>query len=187
MLLIIMLHYCMYGGSENIYTSSSSINSIVALLLGSWGSVGVGCFFLISGYFTWNSKRPFRIKKLFLLLTEAEFYFISIYLINCYVLHGTVFTVKSLLFSMASPVFMSYWYLTVYLILYVLTPFLAKIVQNSNQTFLFRLLIVLTVIVPVYKLIFTSAPVSYLGYGIYVWLCTPISLPLHLPDLPYLN
>jgi hypothetical protein len=65
---------------------------------------------------------------------------------------------------------MSYWYVTVYLLLYILTPFLSWIVKNSDKRFLSRLLIITTAIIPVYKILFSGAPVSQLGYGVYMWL-----------------
>ena len=170
MLLILGLHYCMYGCSNGIYISDGFMTSIPALILGSWGTAGVGCFFLMNGYFAVGKEKLFKTQKFVSLLFEIELYVVILYLIGCFIINNDVFSIKTLIITLGTPVFMNYWYITVYLLLYMVSPFLQKTVTALDKVSYRKCIIVLTVIIPVYKFLFSGAPVDYFVYSIYMWM-----------------
>ena len=57
MVMITSFHYCIHGNSEMIFSSKFSINQVLSYIIGSWGIVGVTCFFMISSWFLIEQKR----------------------------------------------------------------------------------------------------------------------------------
>lgn len=53
--------------------ASFSLNQIVGFVLGSWGCLGVGCFFLLSAYFTVGKSR-FKTLKISKIIFQTIFW-----------------------------------------------------------------------------------------------------------------
>lgn len=128
MLMIVAHHLSCHGGF--IFDSISAVNRgfIDALIVG--GKIGVNVFVLISGYFLCCSK--FKLSKLIKLLFEIFFYSFFIYII--FVATGRVqFSVKDFFYSMFPTSSNAYWFMTCYVIMYILSPFINKMINSLTK------------------------------------------------------
>lgn len=102
--------------------------------------MAVNCFVLISGYFLVNSK--FSWKKVAKLWGETLFYSISIYLLL--IITGThEFSLKEAVKSFLPIITREYWFVNVYLLMYILSPFLNVLINHLNKKELKKLIIIL--------------------------------------------
>lgn len=160
MILIILHHYSIHGG---LFSNSSTISSqLIANLLIIGGKVGVNLFVLISGYFLIESK--FKIQKVLKLLFQIVFYtillFIGIYFITGNFYLGNI----SILFK---PISLNlYWFITAYLEMYILSPFIRKALENVSKAQYQSLLILFGIFLSVIPTFFNG---SNLVWGNGIW------------------
>lgn len=124
MFLIVLFH-----GFTHINVSSSlnpeydtfSSNQLICFIFGSWGSLGVGLFFLISAHFTVGHSK-FNAKKIFKLILMTIFWSLVLGLLfeHSGIMQITKATIKGVL----APFLGSYWFITAYILLYIISPFL---------------------------------------------------------------
>ena len=114
MIMICFFHYVIHGNGEKIFSETFSGHQIVSYALGSWGLVGVTCFFMISSYFMLD-REVVSANKWIQLCGEV----ISIYIICIAIAAslGANITMRTLLKGVISPLNGSYWYVTAYLLL----------------------------------------------------------------------
>ena len=127
MVFIIIHHYAIHGGI--LEAEVRTANKYIAVLIYSFGQVAVNVFILITGYFLIDSK--FKIKKLLKLIFQVLFYTISILII--YIIFKGIpdwYILKTCIFPIISG---TYWYITAYVFLYCLSPFLNILIRNLNQ------------------------------------------------------
>lgn len=96
------------------------------------GKVGVNCFVLISGYFLVN-KTKFDIRKLFLLWMKCEGYCLLFLLLEVTVFGGNLLNVNRLVRSLMPVISSHYWFMTAYTGLFLLYPFLNRLIASVNQ------------------------------------------------------
>lgn len=129
MFLIVLGHVIVHGRvleslipwSVNFYL----INIIRAFL-----SVHVDCFVMLSGYFL--CTHVFRLEKVFSLWIQALFWSLLLYLLLC--VGGAVpFRWASLAESCLPFTQRRYWFVTAYLLMYLLTPFLNTAIHTMSQ------------------------------------------------------
>ena len=126
MALIIMHHYAFHSNLEII---SPVIHQV--LLWG--GKIGVMSFLLITGYFQVNSQ--FKCKKLFKLVFQVLFYS-YIYLLLFFIFDRNTLTFQNKTFLIIPLLSKNYWFISIYVFLYILSPFLNKIIKGfSKNTF----------------------------------------------------
>lgn len=136
MIMICFFHYVIHGNGEQIFSATFSGHQIVSYVLGSWGLVGVTCFFMISSYFMLD-REAVSANKWIQLCGEV----ISIYIICIAIAAslGANITMRTLLNGVISPLNGSYWYVTAYLLLIPITPYLNLVIKkcdNRNLIFL---------------------------------------------------
>lgn len=145
-MLFIVLHHCCVH-SDFAFGESSSINRFIVQALSIGGKIGVDIFILITGYFMVYSK--FSIKKLIKLVFEIWTYSIIIMLVE-YILKMGEISIKASIFPITYEL---YWFATTYVLLYILSPFINKLIKNIDKdTFikLLLLLILIQVIIPTF-------------------------------------
>ncbi len=141
MIMIIALHYNCHG--QAMYKVQGKYYYVI-WLIEILCLVAVNCYVLISGYFLVNSK--FNLKKLIKIVCETFFYsfFIALLLIcsNKVNLGNMKFIdiIKTILPSMAGQ----YWFITVYIMLYLIFPFLNIIIKNINKK-QFQILLIIAI------------------------------------------
>ncbi len=126
---IIAWHLFVHGDILNLVPNGTTYHYIF-LLIKSLAFFSVNIFVLISGYFL--SKQQFRLKKMIRLIVEVSFWGIVCYLASIIVGGGT-FSLFELVKSLFSWFFGIYWFPTVYLVLYALSPFINMLLEKLNK------------------------------------------------------
>lgn len=129
MFMIIAHHYAYHGGfilSDSVLT----MNKIIVQFLSLGGKIGVICFILITGYFMISST--FKFKKLLKLILEVLVYSIGIMLIF-YLLGFAELNLKDLVRCILPISHSLYWFVTTYVVLYILSPFINKFIGACSQ------------------------------------------------------
>lgn len=173
MCMIITLHLFSYSNIDNFIPRYSTMFWVKSIL-SSVSSVCVNCFVLISGYFA--VKTPFKFSKLFMLIREVLTYSIVIYLV--FLVFGLVnFDVKSFILAFLPSLTRQYWFITTYLGLYIISPFIKIAAEKfKKEEFFSLLLIIFLLFVVYYNLFFFSDNLNFGGstglpWFIYLYLC----------------
>lgn len=165
MFMIVLYHSVFWGPLNQI--STLSFNHIFAQFFLVGGKLGVNLFVMISGYFLITSKA--KIQKLIPMWKQVFTYSVGIWIIFFLFDRSSVHLIDSLR-SFFPIVFNKYWFVTTYLMLYVLAPYLNRFIKSIPSRFLLRLVIILVVLVSVLPSIFRNATaVSNLGWFILLY------------------
>jgi surface polysaccharide O-acyltransferase-like enzyme len=167
-LLIIAYHYCIHGNEGEIFKSDIYSNQLIAIIFGSWGLLGVNSFIFISAYFSIDSSK-FSSKKLIKIILQTIFYSTSIAFL-LYFIGAVEFSLMGLTTSLFSPFFGTYWFVTAYCMLYIIFPFLNKIIYSMESRYLLKLLIILTIFIPIYSTIWINSAIGYFIFAVYLYL-----------------
>ena len=137
MLLIVLHHYAVHG-NVSFSGDDLSFGRFFHGALMCMGALGDDIFVLISAYFLVES--PFRLRRLLRLWGEVVFYAVTVTLVGWLLAppSGGV-SVKALL-SMVAPVLTGkYWFVTAYVMLVLLSPFLNKMLHALTRREMGRL------------------------------------------------
>ena len=163
-LLIITFHFFWHSGftPEN-GTLLKKITDFISM----FGELGVNCFGLITGYFCINKK--FKIKNVIKIFVQVLFYSMSIYLVSKFI------------FNIETPLYISlfalplgvWWYITAYTLVYLISPYLNKIINYSKRKKNFQmvmLLIILFSIIPtIFGILYNNTEYLFY-YNRFIWL-----------------
>lgn len=133
MMMVIVLHFLGKGGLLTPLAEEQTAVSILAWVLESFCIVAVNVYMMISGYFLCESS--FKLSRLLQLWLQVEFYSLTVGVVGA--LTGVVQETAvdthyyvTLLF----PVSMEhYWFLTAYIYLYLLLPFVGMAVRRMTK------------------------------------------------------
>lgn len=129
MCMIITLHFISYSNISDDVFSFSKIG-LLNTILHSICNVAVNCYILISGYFCIKNK--FKITKIYKLVIEVFVYSMIIYIIM--ILTNRInFRVKEFFFNFFPVLTRQYWFITSYLGVYIVSPFLRMFVNRINR------------------------------------------------------
>jgi len=163
MLMIIVLHY-FNGGMGGLFgaVESETINYYLAHFLESLCIIAVNVFVIITGYFSCK-KTIIKISKIINLYGLSIFYGVVISFATIMFTHQTLnlSNVKKIL-----VVAFDRWFLVIYCILYLLIPYINKLINSLKQKQFEILLIINTIVFYIWPTIFTSTTVKDGGYGI---------------------
>lgn len=129
MLMVVILHYFGHGdGGRDLQFGSFNwgLSNITVLM----SMVAVNGFVLISGYYLCTSE--FRIKKWLSIYIQAMTYSVGIYVILS-LIGLTPFSIKELIHCVMVFSRERYWFVTTYLLLYAISPFLNLAIQAMDQ------------------------------------------------------
>jgi len=160
MLMIIAHHYVVNSGIPAALAEEHTIsfNLVWAVLYGWGGKVGIDCFLLITGYFM--CKQAFSWRKFLKLFLEIKFYVLLIYAI--FVFSGYLsFSWGDLyckIFSITMG--MGKGFTSTYICLYLLVPYINKVVEGCNKRQYEQMLVVL---LGMHTVLSTFVPNFYLG------------------------
>lgn len=166
MLLIVASHYA--GWIVPAFTAEKiSVNRILNQTLCFGGGAGNILFFLISGYFFGNS---FSKKKIFMVWFEMFFYSVICFAAAC-VLSGVV-SIRSLIAAVFPFSHSEYWFMTSYMILMILLPWIGILIDNmdcrKHQRLLFLLFLFCSVIPSIPGCPTTA--ISDVGFYLFIYL-----------------
>ena len=152
-LLISLMH-----GIRSAYGSPNILNSVSFVAINAIGNMGVTIFILISGYFGIR----FRLSKLFTLWAIVLFYSLAIFTYNTLNLPPTSILdkefIKSLYTALTPITSATWWFITSYTILFMLSPLLNKSTEHITRHQFKYLLVVL--------LFFYSASPTFLMHSL---------------------
>lgn len=142
MLMIITLHYCTFG-YKIIEAGSIGNNTPILWIIYAFCYGAVNLYVLISGYFLCESK--FKWKKVIKLIVEVLFYSLIIggifYFFDLYKFES----IKDYLNIFFPVLSKAYWFISIYLIMYIFSPYLNKLI-NSLKEKEYRTLIIIGVV-----------------------------------------
>ena len=156
MLFILFHHYALYNSLYNL--DVSNMNKYIGIILFSLGKIGVNIFILITGYF--SIKKIFSKKKLIKLWLEVVFYSVGVTFV--FAISGKVQLNFKELIKFIFPIsFNKYWFITIYIILYTLMPFINRYVKKVNKEQYQKLLVILFFLcVGLYSIMYSSTTYS---------------------------
>lgn len=162
-LMVLVLHYNnagMGGGLSNVIPNS--FNYYFVNFTESYCIIAVNVFVLITGYFMIN-KDTVKISKIIKLFLLAILYNTIFYILV--VAKGKIdfnfSSINSLLKNMTSI-----WFIVIYSILYLLIPYINKMVKNINKKQYTILLFILLFFFSIWPTYWTTTPCKDFGYGI---------------------
>lgn len=128
-ILISAIHFLDFSGLNSAF-SNYSVNKILTLLIRSLTTVGVNGFILITGFFL--VKSTFKLKKLFFIWGETLFFSLLLFILGC------IFNLEEVrmayyFFSVIPILSRHYWFATAYVILYLCSPFLNKLISVMTK------------------------------------------------------
>lgn len=161
-MILIVAHHFAWHSSLSVNTPVVNKRIMDALVVG--GKIAVNVYVLISGYFMIESK--FKWEKVLRLFLQLLFYSVGIYLVL--VLFKCVsFDLKSFR-ELFFPIYTyQYWFMSFFMLLYFLSPYLNKMLKNCNQKELLLLILVLLI----FQLDTTIAKLHF-SVGNLVWFIT---------------
>ncbi len=167
MLMVVTLHYLSHGGILDA-TPLGGSHDIFIWGLETLSFIGVDGFVIISGYYM--SDSDFKLKKLFSLVLQIVFTSIVIYLLFA-VLGLAPFTRYDTFGAFFPIITGKYWFVTSYVCLYCLTPFLNAVVRNVTKRQLQALVILLSLMFCSWRAFFSPLTMMNTdgGYNV-VWL-----------------
>lgn len=124
MFFIVMSHYSIHGNLSNILANKIILNIFYL------GNIGVTIFAIITGYVMYNSK--YKIKKLLNIVATTFFYSLTIYAIQIIVFKSDL-NISELIKSIFPIAFGKYWYITYYCIMYMMIPYMNKIIKKFRK------------------------------------------------------
>lgn len=180
MLLVVLFHYGIHGNGEKIFSSDSSLNQIVTYLFCSWGLVGVYCFFFISFWFIQESNKVSIVKVL-----ELYFKVVLMDVLACLIslFAGQSISGRRLLECILAPLTCRYWFITVYLVMYIINPYLKVIIRGVSNRSLVFLTALLVCMSTVFKMLSPyiggGQLISPLTLGICIYFLTVVLKKFH--------
>lgn len=141
MIMIVLLHFGTYGFSKYINISElSSINQFLFNFIKVLCLVGVNVYVLISGYFLCTST--FKMSKAIRVVRETFIFSVLIFA-GMAVLQRTDGSLAGMLPSFL-PVYLStYWFITVYILLFLISPYLNIVINQLSKKEYEKLLLLL--------------------------------------------
>lgn len=163
-IMILILHYLNggIGGALNKTTNATN-NYYIIRYIESFCIIAVNCFVLITGYFMIN-KKSVKANKAINLIIISIFYSLIFYIMSI-LLKINVFSFNGLqtsLMVMYSPK----WFIVAYIGLYLLIPYLNKIILGMNITQYKKFLLIIIIIFSIVPTLFPKVCYNDGGYGI---------------------
>ncbi len=179
MFMVTILHFFTHGDPTLTF---GHYNFFLGHLLNGLFFVAVNCFVLISGYYQCTST--FKLKKLAAIWLQTFVYSVGLYTVLA-LLSGT-FSPAAFIKSALPVVFEQYWFVTAYVLMYAVSPFLNKAIAAMDKRSHFACVCTLLGIFCVLQNMFYISDFSYIqdGYS-FLWFCilyiVGAYLRLHVP------
>jgi len=149
--LIIAYHYFVHGFAMEF--TSITINNLFLIALNWGGKVACNIFILITGYFMVDSN--IKYKKIIKLILEMFFYSYVI-LIFAIIFDNLELNSSNILRSFI-PIFYGNWFLITYIQLYLLIPFINKIIHRLERRDNLKLILILILLFSIIPTFISSA------------------------------
>ncbi|MBN8210234.1 acyltransferase [Bacillus sp. NTK071] len=167
MFMIVVWHVCLHGVENYVDVSefAGGLNQAFYYGIKSCTVIAVNIYVLISGYFLCNSN--FKWSKVIRLILETLTFSVGIYIVLMF-LSLAEFSLNSFLTSSFPIFFGSYWFVSVYVVLYLLSPYINIVIKNLTHKSHFNLIILLFLINCGWQFIYSDINLGvYNGYGLF--------------------
>lgn len=139
---IIMYHYIIHGGMENVTTTLG--NKVIIFICSNIGKIASNTFVLITGFFLFKFK--FKIEKILKIIVELFFYSILVNLIIVVILKEPTY-LNYLIYSFTPIFFKVHWFAVAYIGMYFLIPFIKPALDKlAKEDYLIILVVLGTVL-----------------------------------------
>lgn len=143
MVFIVFFHFSV-NGNFGFSASTVTINRFWTQILYSFGRIGVNVFVLISGYFLVTANK-LKVNKVIRMWLQLITYSVLIFLI--FVIFGMApFSLKGAVKSFLPIGFRQWWFASAYFVLYLIFPFLNKLLTSLDKTSYQKLLVLAAVL-----------------------------------------
>lgn len=137
MFFIVLYHIILHG---RLLSNTIGVSNFVFRIITLFIIVHVNCFMLITGYY--QSKSTFKFKNLFSIIIQIAFY--NLVINSVLKLSGLVeYSNDEFLSRILFYNYESYWFIKCYIIIYILSPFLNKLISNLDRIQFKKLLLCL--------------------------------------------
>jgi surface polysaccharide O-acyltransferase-like enzyme len=182
MLMVVCLHFFNHGGLHDSICPGS-FNWFSGNLLHAASLISVNCFVILSGYFLCTA--PFKVKKFLSVWVQTVFYSVACCIIVS--LSTNCFSFKELIKSGMVITLKQYWFVTAYLLLYLVSPFLNRaILAMSKKLHLLCCIVLLVVFSVMHNLVYINDFGGVNGGGSFLWFCVlyvvSAYLRIHVPS-----
>ena len=169
-ILIIAHHYVYCGFDMNNINEYYSINKYIIDILFLGGKLGNNIFILISAYFMVETK--FSIKKFLRIEAEVLFYsWIFLIIFTRISISDVTINAEIIKQSIFPVIYGHYWFITSYIILMILSPFLNIFIKNVKKEDFNKLLFTLICVWSILPILFnTSTTIDGMGWFILLYL-----------------
>ena len=124
--------------------------------IGGLGNIGVILFILITGYYGINKKNPFKLKRLMSLVFQVLLYSMTIYLLFC-AFGIEQFSIIEFIKSLLPVTFKQYWFVTAFIVLYIMAPYINILLNNLDRGQHLRSLIIFLILFSVFPTFTTQS------------------------------
>ena len=157
MLMVVTLHMLNFGGLLE-KSNTTTLKGFLIWFLESLCFVAVDCYVLIGSYFLSDSK--FKIKRIIKLWVQTFFYSILMYVFFAFIIRQEL---TDILINFIPVLLKNYWFVTCYIVLLILAPFLNKLIKTLSKEQYTMLLFIIIIIFSVWGTIID--PARTINYG----------------------
>jgi len=169
MFMIVILHFLGHGGVLK-EVNDFSVSYYVSWIIEAFSFVAVNCYVLITGYFQVNSN--IKVQKLLVLWGKTFFYSVVLFVIAI-VFFNIDISFKSLIQVILPVSSGEYWFVSVYIMLYILSPFINHMLNTIEQKQHMKLIGVLVILFSVIPNLAFSSEAIWLEDGMGIcWFVT---------------
>lgn len=143
-IIMIIAHHIAYHSNFDFATDSITINRLWIQWIRLGGKIGVNLFVLISGYFLITAPSV-KLNKILKLWLQIFTYLAGIYLLFV-LFNPQSLGLKTLIKNILPISFSQWWFASAYLVLYLLSPYVNKLLRSLNQKEYLHLLMLLMLI-----------------------------------------
>lgn len=168
MMMVVCGHFFTHGAFAESVLAVGSANWYLANWMSALCKVSVDCFVLLSGYFQCTSV--FKLKRVFSVWIQVVFWSLGLYTLTA-VMGGT-FSVSDALKSGMVITRKQYWFVTAYLLMYAVSPFLNCAIRAMNRkTHLLCCWVLLGIFSVAHNLVYVSDFGGVNGGASLIWFC----------------
>ncbi len=153
MLFIVASHCSFHAGGNNWNMMKETIhaNTIVSIIFGSWGQLGVLCFIIISSWFLVDKDGINKFKIVCILLQTWSI--CVIITVSFMIFSRNTIPPHIVIEEFFTPIYNQYWFITAYIVFYLTVPFLQIFSKSLSDELLKKLVVILVILVPTYNVI----------------------------------
>ncbi len=168
MLMVVCLHFYGHGGLTEAALIPGTFNWFAGNTMTALCLVAVNCFVLLSGYFLCGVD--FKLKRIVGVWTQTLFY--SVLLSIVAMLLKDAFSVKELIKSFLPVTMQRYWFVTAYLLLCAVVPFLNEAIRHMGKRMHFLCCCVLLLLFSILHNVIYISDFGYINGGYsFLWFC----------------